>query len=61
MPSTSEKQRRFFRMVLAHKEGRLEHPTPEIVKASDSMTIEQIRHYLVLEKDANKVVNAHLN
>lgn len=61
MPSTSEKQRRFFRMVLAHKEGRLEHPTPEIVKASDSMTIEQIRHYLVLEKDANKLVNAHLN
>ena len=61
MPSTSEKQRRFFRMVLAHKEGRLEHPTQEIVKASDSMTLDQIRHCLVLEKNAPKLVDSHLN
>ncbi len=38
MPSVSDKQRRFFGMVLAAKRGELKNPSSEVSKAAGSIT-----------------------
>jgi len=38
MPSVSDKQRRFFGMVLAAKRGQLKNPSPEVKKTAGSVS-----------------------
>lgn len=55
MPSTSEKQRKFFGAVLtAKKTGK---GSPEALKAAKEMTLKQIEDYLVKESNVSKVLS----
>jgi spore coat protein CotH len=51
MPSKSERQRNFFRLVKAYKSGKIKNVSDEIKKAANSMSNKQIDDFLKLESE----------
>lgn len=45
MPSVSDKQQTFMRMVLAYKHGKLKDASPEIKKAAESMDEDTVHDF----------------
>lgn len=50
MPSISEKQRKFFRLVYNYKRGLTGNASMEIKDAANKLTLQQIKDFLVLKK-----------
>ncbi len=64
MPAKTEKQKNFFKVVLAYKKGKIKNVSKEVKKAANSMSEKQIKDFL---KDSitldflNKETNFELN
>ena len=45
MPSKSKKQQRFFGVIEAYKKGKIKNPSPDVVRAANSMSEEDVKHF----------------
>lgn len=51
MPAKSKKQQRFFGVVTAYLEGKIKNPSPSVVRAANSMSKEDIKHFASTKHD----------
>ena len=49
MPSRSAPQQHLFAFALAYKQGKAPNAPDNVKKLANSMTEEQLKHYLVIE------------
>jgi len=62
MPSTSEKQKKFFILVYLTKLGKIKNPPKYIKEASEKLTIEQIIDFLYFpSKDEEHIKKTNYN
>ena len=45
MPSTSDRQRNFMRMVYAYKKGKLKDASPQVIKAAETISTKAAKEF----------------
>ena len=51
MPAKSKAQQRFFGVVEAYKKGKIKNPSKDVVRAAESMSDEDVRHFASTKHD----------